>query len=333
MRIYLKPHRGPKKNLLKSLATIAAIAGISAVLYSFLHGGLSAGSAGPIDVTFRPVPLNSEDPAQKTVGALTYLAGFELSSSDQRFGGFSGLLAEADGRFVAVSDAGIWLTGDLQGAGPFALIPMAENVRNATKHLFDAEALVRSDDGYLVTTERNHRLLSVAKPGAAPVPRPETALMQGWGLSSNGGIEAVTRLDDGTLLMFAERGQNIQGLLPVWLVDTDRTVFNLKFKPPHNFAPTDAATLPNGDILLLLRRFNSEAVAAKLLRVRARDIKPGAVIRGEDLMTLAPPLSVDNMEALDTLLLEDGSQLVILLSDDNFNWFQRTLLMLFRLDN
>ena len=43
------------------------------------------------------------------------------------------------------------------------------------------------------------------------------------------------------------------------------------------------------------------------------------------------PLTVDNFEGVAAVQDDDGATLVYILSDDNFNFFQRTLLLLFRL--
>jgi hypothetical protein len=54
------------------------------------------------------------------------------------------------------------------------------------------------------------------------------------------------------------------------------------------------------------------------------------VVEGRELARLAPPLSVDNMEAL--AVERDGARTIIwIASDDNFNPMQRTLLMKFAL--
>ena len=48
------------------------------------------------------------------------------------------------------------------------------------------------------------------------------------------------------------------------------------------------------------------------------------------LARLESPLAVDNMEGL-AVTQEDGRDIVWIISDDNFNAFQRTLLMKFAL--
>ena len=50
----------------------------------------------------------------------------------------------------------------------------------------------------------------------------------------------------------------------------------------------------------------------------------------EEIARLAPPLTVDNMEAL-AIRREGGRTFIYLASDDNFSPLQRTLLMKFEL--
>ena len=58
---------------------------------------------------------------------------------------------------------------------------------------------------------------------------------------------------------------------------------------------------------------------------------PGAVLEGRELARLHLPLNIDNMEGLALRQGGAGETLVYLISDDNFNPLQRTLLMLFAL--
>jgi hypothetical protein len=61
-----------------------------------------------------------------------------------------------------------------------------------------------------------------------------------------------------------------------------------------------------------------------------RAIAPGAVLVGQEIARLAPPLSLDNMEGL-AITEEAGQTMVWLISDDNFSPLERTLLMKFAL--
>ena len=91
--------------------------------------------------------------------------------------------------------------------------------------------------------------------------------------------------------------------------------------------------LPNGDVLVLSRYFKLlGGFKARLERIPAGAIGGNAVLSGELLARFAPPLTVDNYEGVSVARDTDGTTLVYILSDDNFHFLQRTLLLLFHLD-
>jgi len=327
----------------RSSILIVLCLAIAALAFAFksqlMSQNVGEALAAPAGISLRaePVPLNSEDPTQIRVGALTYVAGWALTSPHDRFGGLSGLVISKGGELVAISDQGDWFTAhfDPKAQAPITdaeLVPFDLNMPEDSKEGFDAESLIQAGDSFLVSFEQRHRL-EIAQPGGLPTPWAPSKGMDFGGITKNGGMEAISWTKDGHLLAFAERGTDVQGLSRAWLVGEDR-VDRLFFKRPKNFAPTDAALLPNGDILLLTRFFSVvDGVAIKLLRIKAANIQPGATLVGEELAHFAPPLTVDNMEGLDVGTAEDGATLVYMLSDDNFSSSQRTLLLMFALDD
>jgi hypothetical protein len=56
-------------------------------------------------------------------------------------------------------------------------------------------------------------------------------------------------------------------------------------------------------------------------------------MEGELLAEMRKPITVDNMEGLDVVTTPDGRTLVFMLSDDNQSSRQRTLLMMFELQD
>ncbi len=75
-----------------------------------------------------------------------------------------------------------------------------------------------------------------------------------------------------------------------------------------------------------------DGVAIRLQRIAAADIRPGATLRGETLAVLRVPLTLDNLEGVTARKGPSGETLITLISDDNFNSFQRTLLLVFALE-
>lgn len=288
-----------------------------------------------IDIRATPVPLNEENPDQARVGALEYKAGWALTSTHKRFGGFSGLSVAPDGQLTAISDQGDWLIAHFDPASRAVisngqLLPFVQDMPEYHKEAYDAESLIRHEGRFLVAFEQKHRILQ-ATPGGPVSVWPPSTLMDFTAVADNAGMEAISWTKEGLLMALPERGVDTDGRLRGWLVGAD-SVDHFHFIPPDNFSPTDAALLPNGDILLLLRFFSlTEGVATKIMRLRADELRPGSTLVGEELAHLAPPITVDNMEGLDVGEGPAGETFVFVMSDDNFSASQRTLLLVFEL--
>jgi hypothetical protein len=99
------------------------------------------------------------------------------------------------------------------------------------------------------------------------------------------------------------------------------------------FDVTGAAGLPDGGILVLERRFRwLEGVRMRLRRVKAGDIRAGAVLAGEVLLEADMGSEIDNMEGIAVHRGARGETVITLVSDDNFNSIlQRNLLLQFAL--
>ncbi len=151
------------------------------------------------------------------------------------------------------------------------------------------------------------------------------------GAPSNGGIEVPTLLDDGWLLAITENigaAANVVG----WVSDAAAWSV-LTYATGDGYDPTGADTLPGGDVVVVERRFTLRGIgAARLMRLDGGSIAPGAELGGRVLAEFLPPVTVDNVEGVATRQDEGGETLVYVLSDDNFNAGQRTLLMMFALE-
>lgn len=317
-----------------------------------------------VTVSARSVPLNSADPAQVRLGALAYLGGLTLESDFAGFGGLSGLrwLAGED-RLVAVSDKGRWLMmapaetpeGRLTGVGEAIMGPLLDEMgQRVGGGLNDAEGLeiVASAHGtpdLLVSFEQQHRVWRYAGAGAAGAvaalvrpARPQGELLADWpeALSGNGGIEAMAVAADGGVSVLIAEDSGIGRY--TWQGPDGPRAVTFRYRGQPDFKPTDAVFLPGSDsrLLLLSRRYSPlTGVAAALelvdlapLRATGAGGRTDMAIGGRLLAELAPPVSVDNMEALAVRPAPTAGQLwLYLLSDDNFSPLQRTLLLKFAL--
>ena len=296
-----------------------------------------------ISVTTRYVALKPGDHAVQHVGRLQYLGGLDLRSDEPTFGGLSGLSVTADGRLTAVTDRGHRFAarivrddaGRLVGLADAALGPLLDTEGRPVQGQWrDAEALERLPGGdWLVSFEQRHRVWRYAAESGGlqgrPVPFPTPKGIAA--APGNGGLEALTPLPDGRVLLLAESLKRTGSSRAGWLVG-DGGFEPLGYRTERDFKPTDAAVLPNGDMLVLSRYFKLlGGFKARLERIPAGAIEGGAMLKGELLARFAPPLTVDNFEGVAVVRDADSATLVYILSDDNFNFLQRTLLLLFSL--
>ena len=90
-----------------------------------------------------------------------------------------------------------------------------------------------------------------------------------------------------------------------------------------------AAALPDGGALVLERRFGwLSGFASRIMRLEAAGLA-APVLAGDEIARLVPPLLSDNFEGIAVAPAGAGLH-VLLISDDNFFFLQRTLLLLFR---
>jgi len=290
-----------------------------------------------------PIDLDSLDPRRKDFGRLTFLNGFQLRSRDPRFGGLSGLTIGLDGKLYSISDRGYWLSArmifdaddKLTDLTDWKIQPILSTTGTpVTDPLYDAESLARAPDGsFLIGFEGVHRIWRYAPPpgtfDSLPVPVPVPLDLAN--APFNEGLECITVMPDGKILAVTEGYANPDGTLKGWLLDGNN-FDELSYFPTKGFQASDCAALKSGDVIFLERRYVPLGILfARLKLVKAANIRPGARLTGEELLRLEYPLEVDNFEGV--AVQEDARQgtTIYLISDDNYNMFQRTLLLQFRL--
>ena len=294
----------------------------------------------------KAVPLDPGDLSRRRVGGLEYMGGLELTSDEEAFGGYSGLVVAGDGtRMTAVSDRGHWLTARLVHDAGGMLTGVTNGAMSAIRDAtgrpvrspwHDSEDLVGlAGGGYAVSFERRHRIMlyPADAPGSNAPGRMLTFPMEASTLASNGGIEGLAELADGSLLAVAEQPVGDAGTSLAWLFPPGfGAPAPLSYRLRHGFLPTALARLPGGDVLALERRFTlASGIAIRLLRIEAGSIVPGATLDGDEIARIGVGFTVDNFEGLAVRQGGDGAVYIYVVSDDNHNSFQRTLLMQFRL--
>ncbi len=341
---------------LTSPITLLSTGGLVIILASIAFYGLGSSStalAEPVSITVHanPVAWNPENPKDKKAGSLTYIGGLELTSEHPAFGGLSGLIVGIEGdALIAVTDQGHWFTADIvseedrpMGLGDALLAPLmdTDGVPLSGKRHTDAEGLTVTfgDDPRnaptLVSFERDHRIhrYDLTSMGFdAPAEKVED-----FGafedLEHNGGLEAIASLPDGSLLAISEKTFDEDGhIIGARLTEEGATPVRLKQHLP--FQLTDIDVLPNGDLITLERHYSALAGVSMMIRhIPASALDSDEPLDGDVLLEANHTRSIDNMEGLSLRQAPDGRTLLYLVSDDNFNVAQRTLLLVFALEN
>lgn len=274
------------------------------------------------------------------LGAFRLEAAWQMNSRNSDFAGYSALLPLAGGDLLAISDRGRWLRfappGEAASRPRFGVVGSNTYLKSGR----DAEAATidpRSGMIWIAWERRN----AISRHDAALRPRGRIAPRQMRDWPSNSGPEAMVRLADGRFLVLQE---GFDG----WFEDRRHQALAfagdpLNAPPPLRFAfagapgysPTDMAQLPDGRVLVLMRRlrwplplrFSGRIVIADPAAIRA-----GGLWQGREVARLEPPLPVDNFEGIAVTPGERGLLTVWLISDDNSAVTQRALLWKLSLD-
>jgi hypothetical protein len=286
------------------------------------------------------------------VQGLIWRGGLVLDSTIDTFGGVSGMgFTGPEGRLTMVTDRGHFIAGQLiydDEHRPLGLVGVRiEPMRNSrgvelpTAFSRDAEAMaVIERDGVPaavrvgfenLTRVADYQLVDWVPQGAATevaIPDWLTQTRTNESIESLCIAPAASPIAGSTLLL-TEGVLDSDGNHRAWLLG-QRDRGGLTYVSTTGRVPADCAFLPDGDLLVLERGLELFAFNIAIMRVPADQVRPDAVMRGTPLLQ-ARGLEVDNMEALTVHTGPDGSTRITMVSDDNFNSWQRTLLLEFSL--
>ncbi|AUX68588.1 hypothetical protein CHX26_02845 [Porphyrobacter sp. HT-58-2] len=314
------------------------------LLLSFVVIGLAPG-------TFLRTPTGQRgDVAEVTVipiterrgvsGELALTGAWELRSDHGWFGGFSALVASDGPGLIAGSDRGFLLDIDLKGSAPRAVpgsFRYIGRVMGPREELVDLEAVTRDPvSGTLWGAFENFNLVARYAPdGTQTLRRPPQ--MQRW--STNSGPETLERLADGRFIVMAEgteRGSD--NIHPALLFAGDPVEAGkplaFGFVAPPDYDPVDATALPDGRVLILLRRVEYALPARFDTAIAIADpaeIRAGEVWRAQIIQRMSGGVFADNFEGIAFVpdVADPARGAVWLVSDDNFSVFQKNVLVRF----
>ncbi len=332
--------------------------------------GAQRHEAEAIGLDVGAVSLQGINPFRKTIGQLTFVGGFHLTSPDKRFGGLSGLDLRPDGGLLAISDTGnfVWIDVAADGFTPVAarLAPILDEKGEAPRNKVsaDAEGLAVIGDVALVSFEQEHRVLAYDLGACGAAARGAPIVFDGF----SGPFPKA--FDQAGLKVTANQGAEGLAVTPGWMmavgVETKSGETSLVSARAIESAPqfdlavgADLPELVGLDILPAdgndreLRLFSlhrsSNPLASTVIAIVETRLEASQDLAGveSDMATRAQQrfrvkssrvlaemnvfVTIDNFEGLAARRLPDGRVRLFVISDDNFSDRQRTLLMVYDL--
>lgn len=288
-----------------------------------------------------------------TFGGLEWRGGIELASDDERFGGLSSLELSQDGSgLLAVTDRGLWFKaeltytdGHLSGLRAPVMAPLlgSDGKPFNGKMRSDAEALagwepMRIDGKVIVGFESRARagLYDLGKNGFKARFKDLKLPKEAAKGPSNRELESIGRFASGPLagsiLAISELNKDENGDIRAF-VWGGKKAFGFSIKQFEDYAITDLAILPDGDVLTVERSFTGTNLPGMAIRrIKTEDIVAGGAVAPSLVFSGRMPFyRIDNMEGIAVSKL-NGETRVTVVSDNNFRpEFQRTLLLQFAL--
>lgn len=299
----------------------------------------------PITITASSLPVFDRSAPDNRFGPLTYIGGLALDSPNRDFEALSGLTM-MDDQLIMVTDKGYWVTATLDsddagapgGLSDAHIGPLlnTDGTPMLSKRLADAEAVTLVGDDIWVTSERNQPIRAYTLEGGrfagpARLPFGDAAPLSG---GRNEGLEAMVHITTGPLagetLIFLEEPPRRAADPTAMRLMPDGSSQPFAIRRQDDYAITGAAMLPDGDVLLVERRFSwNDGIFMRLRYLPASDIASGAV-EGRVVLDADGGTLIDNMEGIAVTDHADGP-IITLISDDNSNFFQRTVLLRFQI--
>ena len=307
-------------------------------------GATSDALAEPLPLDSRPIDRFDIAGSPLPDVPLQFLGGLQISSADDDFGGLSGIEVTGD-RFFAISDAGSLVQGRLVheggrlvGIADAEITPLFPDAvtRKSVGDIEDVAFDPADPSRGVVVRERQANAMLSFRLGSDGRPEqfePTRVGAEDRILRSNSGLESVayappTSPVAGHIIAISERQRRGQTGIPGWVAG----VGSFEIVEHDKFAVSSARFLPNGDLLLLERRFSPAwGIAVRLRRIAGETVEVGATLDGDYILDAGMTSPIDNMEGIAVSRDEAGRTVLTLVSDDNFSILQRTLILQFAL--
>lgn len=292
----------------------------------------------------RVEPFSGLSAEGKAIGCMRMTSASTLYPSRGGFGGYSDLhLDQETGILTMLSDSGHLFRSQATFNDQLAITALGPSkyfkigVHGVAPKLMDTEAMVPVGDQWLITRERRDDAILVTFDEQAEEVRYDatlTELVAPIEIPNNQGFEAASAIGEGRFLFIPEARES--DLAPIMLYQDGQLTHIADYSILDGFAVTDIEVDLAADRLFILERFFSRRTGPKarikLLALSGVLASDGDPLRPKELGRMGILDGIDNMEGLHFAKAPDGSDNLILVSDDNYSDIQRTVLMTLRLE-
>lgn len=316
-------------------AALAFVAGLASA---------SAALAEPLSVEALPIPRFGLAAVDQPGGRLEFLGGLQLTSENKFFGGLSGVdMLDRETALMISDESYVFRARLVHEGGRLVGIADAEMQSlfangDTSKTKGDAEDLALDpadrSRGVIVRERQANAMLTFDLAAGWPANfEPMRVGAEDRILRSNKGLESAAYAPEGTplagsIVTIAERPPRGETDIPAWIAGVGR--FSVVRR--DDFDVSSARFLPDGDLLLLERRYSPAwSIGVRLRRIEGSTIAVGARVDGDVILDAGMMSQIDNMEGLAVGADESGRIILTLVSDDNYSLLQRTLILQFAL--
>lgn len=266
-----------------------------------------------------------------------FLGAYEWGMDDENFGGLSAIELTDDGQsFLVLSDRGAWTRGRITRDADGRIVAVDALPMRFLRGRWeapldpgrnDSEGLAVAADGTVYVSFEN--IARVLRYDRIDGPALNLKTPREFGrLQRNSALEALAIGADGTLYTMPERSGELTRPFPVWRYRNGDWDQPFGLRRDGGFLVVGADIGPDGRFYVLERDFHGFSGFSS--RVRSFVLSESALVE-ERTELQSPPGLHDNLEGISVWQGADGAIRLTMISDDNFNFFQTTEIVEYRL--